>query len=175
MKFQGQTFSSLAITYIIHTHFDKATFDKPYIIIITKIKELTLRYRITVNNVLIYIFFYFFTNTILFGPTQVFFLPTWNKDFPFIAKLKVFLGNPSVLCYKKSKQKKNRTEGNKGTLKMLIHIWTTIWSKVILFSITSDNLCHIWKCPIITACVYQVIISLLSFKNTDIEKYWKYQ
>ena len=39
-----------------------------------------------------------------------------NKDFPFIAKLKVFLGNkPSVLCYKKPKQKKNRTEGNKGT------------------------------------------------------------
>ena len=39
-----------------------------------------------------------------------------NKGFPFIAKLKVFLGKPSVLCYKKPKQKENRTEGNKGTL-----------------------------------------------------------
>ena len=38
-----------------------------------------------------------------------------NKDFPFIAKLKVIPGKPSVLCYKKSKQKENRTEGNKGT------------------------------------------------------------
>ena len=38
-----------------------------------------------------------------------------NKDFPFIAKLKVFPGKPSVLCYKKPKQKENRTEGNKGT------------------------------------------------------------
>ena len=39
-----------------------------------------------------------------------------NKDFPFIAKLKDFLGKPSVLCYKKSKQKENRTEGKKGPL-----------------------------------------------------------
>ena len=39
-----------------------------------------------------------------------------NKDFPFTAKLKVIPGKPSVLCYKKSKQKENRTEGNKGTL-----------------------------------------------------------
>mgnify|MGYP005695698167 FL=1 len=38
-----------------------------------------------------------------------------NKDFPFIEKLKVIPGKPSVLCYKKSKQKENRTEGNKGT------------------------------------------------------------
>ena len=38
-----------------------------------------------------------------------------NKDFPFIAKLKAFTRKPSVLCYKKSKQKENRTEGNKGT------------------------------------------------------------
>ena len=38
-----------------------------------------------------------------------------NKDFPFFAKLKVFLGKPSVLCHKKSKQKENSTEGNKGT------------------------------------------------------------
>ena len=38
-----------------------------------------------------------------------------NKDFSFIAKLKVIPGKPSVLCYKKSKQKENRTEGNKGT------------------------------------------------------------
>ena len=37
-----------------------------------------------------------------------------NKDFPFIEKLKVIQGKPSVLCYKKSKQKENRTEGNKG-------------------------------------------------------------
>ena len=40
-----------------------------------------------------------------------------NKDFPFIAKLKVIPGKPSVLFYKKSKLKENRTEGNKGTLK----------------------------------------------------------
>ena len=33
-----------------------------------------------------------------------------NKDFPFIAKLKDFPGKPSVLCYKKLKQKINRTE-----------------------------------------------------------------
>ena len=33
----------------------------------------------------------------------------------FIAKPKDFPGKPSVLCYKKSKQKENRTEGNKGT------------------------------------------------------------
>ena len=39
-----------------------------------------------------------------------------NKDFPLIAKLKVIPEKPSVLCYKKSKQKENRTEGNKGTL-----------------------------------------------------------
>ena len=39
-----------------------------------------------------------------------------NKDFPFIEKQKVITGKPSVLCYKKSKQKENRTEGNKGTL-----------------------------------------------------------
>ena len=39
-----------------------------------------------------------------------------NKDFPFIEKLKVIQEKPSVLCYKKSKQKENRTEGNKGTL-----------------------------------------------------------
>ena len=38
-----------------------------------------------------------------------------NKDFPFIAKLKVIPGKPSVLFYKKSKLKENRTEGNKGT------------------------------------------------------------
>ena len=38
-----------------------------------------------------------------------------NKDFLIIAKLKVIPGKPSVLCYKKSKQKENRTEGNKGT------------------------------------------------------------
>ena len=40
-----------------------------------------------------------------------------NKDFLFIAKLKVFLKKPSVLCYKKTKQKEKRTEGNKGTRK----------------------------------------------------------
>ena len=39
-----------------------------------------------------------------------------NKDFLFIEKLKVIPGKPSVLCYKKSKQKENRTEGNKGIL-----------------------------------------------------------
>ena len=38
-----------------------------------------------------------------------------NKDFLIIAKLKVIPGKPSVLLYKKSKQKENRTEGNKGT------------------------------------------------------------
>ena len=38
-----------------------------------------------------------------------------NKDFPCIEKLKVIPGKPSVLCYQKSKQKENRTEGNKGT------------------------------------------------------------
>ena len=38
-----------------------------------------------------------------------------NKDFPFIGKLKVIQGKPLVLFYKKSKQKENRTEGNKGT------------------------------------------------------------
>ena len=38
-----------------------------------------------------------------------------NKDFLFIEKLKVIPGKPSVLFYKKSKQKENRTEGNKGT------------------------------------------------------------
>ena len=38
-----------------------------------------------------------------------------NKDFPIIEKLKVIPGKPSVLCYKKSKQKENRTEGYKGT------------------------------------------------------------
>ena len=38
-----------------------------------------------------------------------------NKDFPFIEKLKVIPGNPSVLRWKKAKQKENRTEGNKGT------------------------------------------------------------
>ena len=43
-----------------------------------------------------------------------------NKDFPFIAKLKVILGKPSVLCYKKSKQKENRTEGNKGTREKVV-------------------------------------------------------
>ena len=31
------------------------------------------------------------------------------------AKLKVFQGKPSVFLSKKSKQKENRTEGNKGT------------------------------------------------------------
>ena len=41
-----------------------------------------------------------------------------NKDFPFIAKLNVIPEKPSVLCYKKSKQKENRTEGNKGTRQM---------------------------------------------------------
>ena len=40
-----------------------------------------------------------------------------NKGFSLIAKLKVIPGKPSVLCYKKSKQKENRTEGNKGTPK----------------------------------------------------------
>ena len=47
---------------------------------------------------------------------------------------------------------------------------------------------HIWKWPIITAVssgvkldlilgmiIYKVIISFLFFKNTDTEKYWKYQ
>jgi hypothetical protein len=47
---------------------------------------------------------------------------------------------------------------------------------------------HIWKWSIITAMnsgvklhlilgmiIYQVIISFLFFKNTDTEKYWKYQ
>ena len=38
-----------------------------------------------------------------------------NKAFLFIAKLKVIPGKSSVLLYKKSKQKENRTEGNKGT------------------------------------------------------------
>ena len=38
-----------------------------------------------------------------------------NKDFLFIQKLKVIPGKPSVFNYKKSKQKENRTEGNKGT------------------------------------------------------------
>ena len=38
-----------------------------------------------------------------------------NKDFLFIEKLKVIPGKPSVFNYKKSKQKENRTEGNKGT------------------------------------------------------------
>ena len=38
-----------------------------------------------------------------------------NKDFCFTAKLKVIPGKPSVLLYKKSKQKESRTEGNKGT------------------------------------------------------------
>ena len=38
-----------------------------------------------------------------------------NKAFLFIAKLKVIPGKSSVLPYKKSKQKENRTEGNKGT------------------------------------------------------------
>ena len=38
-----------------------------------------------------------------------------NKDFPFIEKLNVITGKPSVSFYKKSKQKENRTEGNKGT------------------------------------------------------------
>ena len=38
-----------------------------------------------------------------------------NKDFHFTAKLKVIPGKPSVLLYKKSKQKENRTEGNRGT------------------------------------------------------------
>ena len=41
-----------------------------------------------------------------------------NKDFPSIEKLKVIPGKPSV--YKKSKQKENRTEGNKGTSKFMI-------------------------------------------------------
>ena len=38
-----------------------------------------------------------------------------NKDFSFIAKLKVIPGKPSVLFCKNSKLKENRTEGNKGT------------------------------------------------------------
>ena len=38
-----------------------------------------------------------------------------NKDLPFIAKMKDLPGKPSVLWYKKSKQKESRTEGNKGT------------------------------------------------------------
>ena len=38
-----------------------------------------------------------------------------NKDFLFIEKLKVIPGKPSVFNYKKSKQKENRTEENKGT------------------------------------------------------------
>ena len=38
-----------------------------------------------------------------------------NKDFSFIAKLKVIPGKPSVLFFKNSKLKENRTEGNKGT------------------------------------------------------------
>ena len=38
-----------------------------------------------------------------------------NKDFPFIGKLKVIPGKPSVLFYKRSQLKENRTEGNKGT------------------------------------------------------------
>ena len=38
-----------------------------------------------------------------------------NKVFPFNAKLKVIPRKPSVLFYKKSKLKENRTEGNKGT------------------------------------------------------------
>ena len=46
-----------------------------------------------------------------------------NKDFPFIEKLKVIPGKPSVLCYKKSKQKENRTEGNKGTLEFYALQW----------------------------------------------------
>ena len=41
-----------------------------------------------------------------------------NKDFPFIAKLKVITGKPSVWCCKKPEQKENRTEGNKGTPSM---------------------------------------------------------
>ena len=31
-----------------------------------------------------------------------------NKDFPFIEKLKVIPGKPSVLCYKKSKQNRRK-------------------------------------------------------------------
>ena len=37
------------------------------------------------------------------------------KDYSKKAKLKVFKRKPSVLFSKKSKQKENRTEGNKGT------------------------------------------------------------
>ena len=53
-----------------------------------------------------------------------------NKDFPFIEKLKVITGKPSVSFYKKSKQKENRTEGNKGTpfeAYKLPHTLNCIW------------------------------------------------
>ena len=53
-----------------------------------------------------------------------------NNDFPFIAKLKDFPRKPSVLCYKISKQKENRTEGNKGT--PLERPWTEVASKGFL-------------------------------------------
>ena len=47
-----------------------------------------------------------------------------NKDFSFIAKLKVIPGKPSVLFCKNSKLKENRTEGNKGTL---IYLDNFVW------------------------------------------------
>ena len=53
----------------------------------------------------------------MFWKASVLGITEGNKDFPFIAKLKVIPEKPSVLCYKKSKQKENRTEGNKGTQK----------------------------------------------------------
>ena len=74
----------------------------------------------------------------MFWKASVFGKTEGNKDFPFIEKLKVIPGKPSVLCYKKSKQKENRTEGNKGTQRGLsfFHTFmgktsTKLWSDKI--------------------------------------------
>ena len=58
----------------------------------------------------------FFKNFRFWGKTFSFHFKTEGyKEYSKKAKLKVFKRKPSVLLSKKSKQKENRTEGNKGT------------------------------------------------------------
>ena len=79
-----------------------------------------------------------------------------NKDFPFIEKLKVITGKPSVLCYKKSKQKENRTEGNKGThFFRIAKYFLTYWGMLKLnnYGVRSYSLYNLVSClPVLQQC-----------------------
>ena len=82
-----------------------------------------------------------------------------NKDFLIVAKLKVIPGKPSVLLYKKWKQKENRTEGNKGTP-----------HKGCYFDLTSvcslSNILRKWARCLFNGISENKITNLLKFRGT---------